>query len=225
MLQVQQVCIVELVTGCSFPPLRLDVIKNVNTPACSAEYGCQDQDCQERHPCKGNRLEISPALDDDDGEEELRIFLVHGKNDRRRARSNYQVDFAYPKGDALDLLLVHIREGRALLTLEKADDEVPGRLFVTHEMNAFTDATFVHYWASTMRTAPAGLKYFPPSQARTIFVEEYTREGSSAEFWEGAAIIMGNTVNQWKQSYNPSRKRRMAEGAVMDMHRRHTANS
>lgn len=228
-LQVQRACIVALVTGYSFPPLRLDLIKKLNTPAFSEAYGCDEEeiDCKEPKPCKGNRIEISAALNDEgeelEGEEELRICIVHGKNDTCVSRCQYQVEFAYPRGDALDLLFIHIREGRDLLTLERADDEVSGRLFVTNGMNDFNDQTFNHYWHTTMDSTAPGIEYFPPVMARTIFVEGYAGEGSTAEFWEGASCIMGNTPEQWNQSYFPAQKRKKVQEAVRDVHRRRVA--
>jgi hypothetical protein len=64
------------------------------------------------------------------------------------------------------------------------------------------------------RSAP-DLKYFPPSLARTVFVEDYTSEyGVEPDMWDGAAVIMGNCTAQWKASYNPSRKRRDASQAL-----------
>jgi hypothetical protein len=62
---------------------------------------------------------------------------------------------------------------------------------------------------------PTPQEYFPPSLARTMFVEDYTSEyGVPPEFWDGAAAIMGNSVAQWGQSYNPSKIRRLAQRAV-----------
>ena len=116
-----------------------------------------------------------------------------------------------PNGPLLKLLLAHIVEGRALLTLE---DPLPARtLFVNDKGNAFTASTLVQYWAKVMkRTAVQhGLEYFCPSKARTVFVEEYTKlHGQSPDLMDGAAAIMGNSVEQWHATYNPSRKRSLA---------------
>ena len=38
--------------------------------------------------------------------------------------------------------------------------------------------------------------------------------GQRPDTWEGVALVMGNSVAQWKASYNPSRKRRLAQAAV-----------
>jgi hypothetical protein len=66
-----------------------------------------------------------------------------------------------------------------------------------------------------MGSSAQDLKYFPPSIARTVFVEDYTSEyGVEPDMWDGAAVIMGNSTVQWRASYNPSRKRRDATNAL-----------
>ena len=123
-----------------------------------------------------------------------------------------QVDV--PDGLLKKLLLAHIIGGRQLMTLERA---VPSnRLFVNDRGRPFNDSTFDHYWQKAMTTAaPFGLKYFPPSKARTIFVEEYTSvHNEEPDMWDGAAALMGNSVEQWRATYNPSRKRRLAQMAA-----------
>lgn len=242
--QVQQAIIVALVIGSAFPPLRLDLIKNLNTPAATAAHGCLDPDCLEGARCLGNRIEIvtagapGDAPEEDDcsppfppaatwhfgyGLKRLRIHVRHGKNDRRACRANYQICFAVPDGSLHRLLLAHITEGHKILTLEQPDDMPMPRLFITSARRAFSNVTFVHYWKTAMRTAePYNLPYFCPSQARTMFVEDYTSaNGVEPEMWDGAAAVMGTTVEQWKASYNPSRKRRAVEQAVA-MHARFT---
>ena len=114
--------------------------------------------------------------------------------------------------------MTHVVAGRELLTLESA---YPARtMFVTEAKeggNAFSPSTLVHYWSTTMsRTAgDFGLEYFPPSKARTTFVEEFSLEhGHAPDLLEGAAAIMGNSVEQWHATYNPTRKRRLAQAAA-----------
>jgi len=92
------------------------------------------------------------------------------------------------------------------------------QMFVTKSGSAFNDVTFVQYWQEAMKTAPSGLPYHPPSKFRTIFVEEFTaHHHMEPELWDGAAVIMGNSVEQWQRTYNPSRKRRMAQQVVNTM--------
>jgi hypothetical protein len=80
----------------------------------------------------------------------------------------------------------------------------------------YNDVTFRNFWKWVMDSTATNLKYFPPSLARTVFVEDYTSEyGVEPDMWDGAAVIMGNCTAQWKASYNPSRKRRDAKQALI----------
>jgi hypothetical protein len=223
-VQVQAAIVACLVTGSHFPPLRLDVIKHLNTPEFSRLHGCRDPDCLGSDGCPGNRLEVlqgSPCGHDywDPGyaTESFRLHIVHGKNDRRLSAEKYQYSVALPRNELTTLLLIHINAGRDILTLTSPDDEPETRLFVSDAGMAFTDATFTQYWAKLMRwgTLTHALPYFAPSKARTIFVEAYmSSTATDPEVWEGAAAIMGNSPRQWRDSYTPNRKRRLVALAV-----------
>ena len=219
-----------LVTGSHFPPIRLDVVKHLSTPAASLELGCTDPDCLSAG-CLGNRFEVidrgvesddtiaPPAFwDADYAAETLRLHIVHGKNDRRQCAERYQYSIDLPAGTLTSLLHVHIRAGHPTLTLTSPDDDVDTRLFVSDAGRAFSNATFTQYWGKQMRAAAMshGLPYFAPSKAHTIFVEGYTQAAAAdLELWEGAAAIMGNTPRQWRDSYTPGRKRRLVAQAVL----------
>jgi hypothetical protein len=127
-----------------------------------------------------------------------------------------KVELVIPDSLLLKLWLAHIVEGRELLTLESP---FPARtMFVSEGGNSFTPSTLVHYWSTTMRRTAAEheLEYFRPSRARTIFVEEFSKmHGHSPELLDGAAAIMGNSVEQWHATYNPNRKKRLAEAAAL----------
>lgn len=56
-LIVEEACILGLVVGTAFPPVRLDLIKTMPHPRYAAR-GCRDLDCLYKH-CKGNRLVLS----------------------------------------------------------------------------------------------------------------------------------------------------------------------
>lgn len=239
-IRVQQAIVVGLVVGTAFPPLRLDLIKTLNHPDTTAAYGCTDPDCQEGDSCLGNRIEIftkpppAPAADEGSssaaagaaaapstwhfgyGSRAVRLHIVHGKNDRRACRANYQINFDVPDGSLHRLLLAHITEGHGIMVIEKPDDEPIRRLFLSNSKLPFNDVTFVHYWKAAMSSAKEyGLPYFPPSAARTVFVEDYTSaNGMEPENWDGAAAVMGNRVEQWRANYWPSRKRRAVQDAV-----------
>jgi hypothetical protein len=84
---------VALVCGIDFPPLRLDVLKTIQTPGMSSAHGCNDKDCR-YGVCKGNRVVLEEAIvpedidDEDDSlvrecfgfrETDIKIFIVHGE--------------------------------------------------------------------------------------------------------------------------------------------------
>jgi hypothetical protein len=145
------------------------------------------------------------------------FHIRHGKNDRRPSSSEYCLSFKVPESLLCRLLLAHIRYGHPILT-QLSNAVGRSRLFVTGSGNAFSDATFVQYWTSAMKNTAFtfGLDYFPPSKARTVFVEAYTEQngGMEPEFWDGASAIMGNSPKQWEKTYNPSRRQRNATSAV-----------
>jgi hypothetical protein len=150
------------------------------------------------------------------GRQGLTIFIEHGKNDRRESREFYKVSIDVPDGALVKLLLAHVREGHKLLTHHLPEQQ--HNLFVTGPGKSFNNVTFTQYWGKLMRAARNrySLQYFPPSLARTIFIENYVAcNGREPELLDGAAAIMGNTAAQWQKSYNPSRKRRAAAMAVL----------
>lgn len=208
-MQVQAAVIACLVVGADFPPLRVGLIKTLIQPSHSNSLGCcMDPDCL-FPSCKGDRVEVTGCNMSYTGSTDITIKVVHGKSDRKHQHGGYQVDI--PEGLFKDLLLSHIEEGRAALEQEGAGKEACLKLFVSNSGNPFNDATFVHYWRGVMDSARAfGLDYIPPTVARTVFVEDCCLN-TPKQFWEGAAMVMGNTVKQWAQSYNPSRKRRLVE--------------
>lgn len=203
--------------------MRLDLIKNMKTPAYSLSHGCADPDCLHlaaQRPCLGNRLVLQslggePSWLYNHGKEGLSLYIEHGKNDRRESKEMYKVSFRVPEGKLTKLLLAHVHEGQHLLTQHLPDPQ--HNLFVLGSGNSFNNVTFTQYWGKVMRHAQAkyGLSYFAPSLARTIFIEDFVAaHGSEPDLIEGAAVIMGNTAAQWQKSYNPSRKRRAAAAAV-----------
>lgn len=81
-------------------------------------------------------------------------------------------------------MIVHINEGHRLLA-----QPTEQTLFVSGAGNAFTDATFVHYW-KVHALRGALFPYFAPSCARRIFVSEYTNTfGTDPSMWDGAAVV------------------------------------
>lgn len=228
--QVEQALLASLVGGACIPPCRLNLLKTWLHPDYNVRVGCNDPDCS-YSACLGNRLvmfEREESSSDDVGADvdvvgeefgwfdypttDIKSIIVHNKNDRKPCIND--LEFIMPRGPLVKLFLVHIKAGHALLV---ENQQVPMvNLFVREDGSDFSDSEFTQWWGKLMaRTAPSGLPYFRPSLARTIFVEEYTsRVGADPEHWDGAAAVMGNSVRQWKATYNPSRQRRLAQGAV-----------
>ncbi len=255
---VQRACIVAFVVAHSFPPFRLDVIRNIMHPAFN-DYGCQDPDCSD-HYCTGNRIVINdgtiwPSLegrkrtypeagmcsrrpnpqralgagDDEAGpsdrgasvraDETFTIHILHGKNDKRACKLAYNVSLTVPTDGLLNkLLLVHARDGHPLLTEEDGGASSSGRFFVNPSHGQrFNCSDFSNWWSNMMRQGGAvsnfGLTVFAPTKARNIFVTEFKKHQgpNSADVFEGAAAIMGNTPRQWKESYDYGLRQREAD--------------
>ena len=142
----------------------------------------------------------------------VRFYVVHSKNDRREG--NAPVAVFFPRGDIVKLFLAHIFEGHKLMT-----ESVGGRradLFLKDcKGGALTKENFTGWWRQLMHVTAPHIPAFPPSAARTAFVEDYTSgNGVPPEMWDGAAVVMGNSVDQWGKTYNRSRSSRLAQGAV-----------
>lgn len=95
-----------------------------------------------------------------------------------------------PLGSLTELLLVWIKKGHGLVSYSNAN------LFLTGSGSSFSDTTFIHFWNNhILHGAP--FKKFPPSNARRIFIEDYTSSlGVEPTLWDGAATVMGNTTRQ-----------------------------
>jgi len=215
---VHDAALVGLVTGAFMPPCRLSFVKNINRPDLAAAIGCDDKDCLDRKNCKGNRFEIiTQEGPDKEPIFRVRSVVVHGKNDRRSVN---QAQFLLPEGDLTFLLLAHFDQGHETLTAPHGGNP---RLFVSSRGKPFSDPLFSTYWRDLIirchLASKHGVQHFCPQSARTAFVEDFTSaHGVGPEFWDGAAVIMGSSVNQWNQKvYRPSKKSRQAE-MVLDVY-------
>lgn len=207
-----------LVSGTYFPPLRLDLIKHLPHPNHSSE--CLDPDCHV-HDCKGNRFVVEDDPTSEPiwhlGGKRIMLHVVHGKNDKRIVKASHDISFFIPHGDFFKLLMAHIMFGHDVISMGMPIEE----LFFSCGMMRFSNATFTQYWEKLMGWdgSTFGLSYFPPSFARKIFIEDYmATHGAEPDMLDGAAAVMGNTVKQWKASYMPQRRKRLASMAVVARH-------
>lgn len=148
----------------------------------------------------------------------LRFFAPHHKTDRKGFGP---IEFELPSGPLTRMLLMHIDYGHKLITQNVGDDVKT--LFNSRAGQAFSAQTYTHYWKTIMKSATK-VPYFPPSLARTSFVDKYTSlNGEEPAMWEGAATVMGNTVKTWMLQYNPLKRQREAQAAV-DTHHHFTGS-
>lgn len=241
---VQAAVIAAMVTGRhTNGPCRLSSIKSVIHPRFVERLGeCTDIDCRDKGVCLGNRFEIisAPAQGareeeggGDEGDSSLRVGTVqhdrrgvrfhipHHKNERHGGLSGQAQVYDLPPqpNPFTRLLLIHMDEGHALLSRNQPGGEAQSmHLFRHTNGKSFVEdkVTFSVYWRNLMTaTAPSDVPLFPPSRARKSFVEWYTVEhGDTPDLWDGSADIMGNSVRQWRDIYNVSRKRRRMQAAV-----------
>jgi hypothetical protein len=148
------------------------------------------------------------------------LHINHGKTDKH---GNFTpLDITIPRGPLSFLLLAHITAGQEVLVGGDIND--PYRimpLFLSGGGNAFSDATFCQWWKALLKRSAPHIPHFAPTLARTSFVENYTSEyGLRPEMWDGAAAIMGNSVNTWFKNYNPRHRNKKAQ-EVVAMHSRY----
>ncbi len=225
--------IAALVVGRYLPPIRLEILRTLVHPdhvTPGVLNQCINKDCRDRK-CPGNHISVyKPAVagEQDGGFTGRRIHFKapHHKNDRRGFSA---IEFDLPEGKLTERLLDHIDYGHQMLTqlasgsvLTKGDLPSP-ILFVSRAGNPFSTCTFSQFWTSIIREVEE-IPHFPPSLARTAFVDSYTAQyGEEPLCWEGAATIMGNTTGTWGLHYNPLQRGRQAQAAV-DRHTQFAAS-
>lgn len=207
-----------LVVGAYMPPVRLDLIRNLRHPN---RVSCDDRDCRFKPDCTGNRLEIlrdgvGEVWDKRFGKGTIRLHIRHGKNDRRKKAAAYMFAFDLPEGDLTAMLRVHIRMGVYIISRRRR----PQKLFHSRGRNPLSSSGFSNYWKGYVMAdaAESGVEPCCATAFRTLFVENFTctEGGMPEELWEGAAIIMGNSVATWCTTYWPSMRRKKAELVIRD---------
>jgi hypothetical protein len=205
-------------------------------PDKTLEIGCLDPDCRTTlrgGRCLGNHLEVNDLSDEELQDERQRslqqnvpicthntrisCITVHGKNERTSVGCNLKLQL--PPGDFTDLLLVHIRVGHSILQLESCN---PSPYLFNSDKGqnmAERNCDFTAAWGKIMKRCPVAkamaIPYFPPSKARTSFVQGYRGGmGVDPKMWDGAAACMGNSVRQWDATYDKRKRGRMAQEAV-----------
>lgn len=144
----------------------------------------------------------------------MAFHVEHGKTDKH---DNFvSLDVILPRGNLTKLLLAHIGQGQAVrIGYSPAPDGSATTLLVSGGGNAFTNATFDHYWTGLLKRTAPDIPHFPPSLARTSYVEDFiSGMGDRPQTWDGAAVIMGNSVKTWKRNYAPTQRIRSARDVI-----------
>lgn len=159
--------------------------------------------------CPGNKIMMTE-------EGRIRILATHHKNDRRSNKiSSGPIDVLLPLGPLSDLLTFWLEEGWGMVhsgsSCSTAFSSRGGRSL---NPKPFSPTNFSEYWIHLVRTtAPERLWTLTATLARSSFVEAYTKGTEEGE-WEGAAAVMGNSTNTWKQHYSTIFKNRVMQGAT-----------
>lgn len=145
---------------------------------------------------------------------DVAFHVEHGKTDKH---GNFvPLDVILPRGNLTKLLLAHIEQGQAVRVGYTPDPEGSATsLLISGGGKTFTNSTFDHYWAGLLRRTAKDIPHFPPSLARTSYVEDFIAGmGDKPQTWDGAAVIMGNSVKTWTQNYAPTRRLRSARETI-----------
>lgn len=132
-------------------------------------------------------------------------------------RENFKVAFTIPDGLLLKLWLAHVTEGRRLLALSLPDDDAHSKMFMSRASLPFSSSTLVQWWSVTIKNTANmhELEYFRPSLGRKSFTDDYfEKHGHSSDLLYGASAIMGNSEEQLRVTYAPTRKSKAAQRAA-----------
>jgi hypothetical protein len=89
-------------------------------------------------------------------------------------------------------------------------------LFVTASGQPMAQGDVARVWQKQL--AEAGKPVFPPQRLRHIFVEDrLDNPGVPGPSHEDAAMVMGNSLRQWKTKYHRTYAAKRAQQAVQDM--------
>lgn len=148
----------------------------------------------------------------------LKLSVLHGKTDRMGVKENFKVAFIIPDGLLLKLWLAHVTEGRNRLVYSLPDDEQHSKMFMSGATLPFSSSTLTQWWKVTMNNTANihELEYFRPSLGRKSFSEDYfEKHGHSSDLMYGASAIMGNSEEQLRVTYTPTRKSKAAQKAAL----------
>ena len=183
------------------PPIRLSCIRTLMLP--SYKGPCLNADCRHGPLCHGNQLRLGSSQ-----QPGLSIHLPHHKNEKPWGRT--AISFTLPKPLA-KLTKLHVHGHNLLTDYNGAEGEA--HVFVDNKGKPFTHNTFTTYWNSMLISM--GAPAISPSMCRQVFVHERRSEGRvEGPKDNGAAMVMGHSVQQWSKWYDLDFKAREAQAAV-----------
>ena len=191
------------------PPPRLTCLRTCTIPSYTGR--CLHPDCKDPSSCHGNQLLAAP---DAAAGGSMRFYFPHHKTSigRQHARP---ITFALP-AELAALLQLYLREGRPRLVSQNHP-----YLFLSktgqHLASKSGSSKLVDIWHSWM--GRLGCRQVAPSTCRHIFVVDRRSQPSMpGPVDEHAAVVMGNSTQQWDHGiYDVSQFETAAQHAVDGM--------
>ncbi len=185
------------------PPVRISCVRGLLAPTYRGP--CVHPDCT-LPGCEGNKLyitSISPLL--------MRIKLPHHKNARKWGQVSIEIDLPSDLAQQLHTYLGAPR--RALLAQHWMLDQSCPYVFMDMHGRRFDDAVFSVYWQNWL--VKQGAVRMNPSMCRQVFVDERQSNNAAAgPSNQGAAMVMGHSLQQWHKWYDMQYHPRLAQNAV-----------
>ena len=185
------------------PPVRLSCLRGLLVP--SYQGPCVHPDCK-LPGCEGNRLYViseSPLL--------MRIKLPHHKNARKWGQASIEIEVP---SDLAELLHTYLGAPRAaLLAHHKVTEQSCPQVLMDMHGRGFGDTVFTLYWQNWLDKH--GAVRMNPSMCRQVFVDERQSNNAVAgPSKQGAAMVMGHSLQQWHKWYDMEYHSRLAQDAV-----------
>ena len=189
------------------PPIRLSCIRSLVVPTYAGH--CLHLDCKEPS-CQGNRLYTvseSPLL--------MRIKLPHHKNARKWGKAVIVFDLP---SDLAQLMHTYLGAARkALLDYHLLIGDTCPYVFMDMHGRGFLDAAVLTLYWQKWLVSRGGVP-MNPSMCRQVFVDERQSHSAAAgPSNQGAAMVMGHSIEQWDKWYDMQYHPRMAQNAVDGM--------
>lgn len=162
----------------------------------------------------GNRLEELPLAGSLVAAPQYKVFNPHHKNSHRGVQGITVTipEFSLPH----QLLPIYLNHARPQLLLMGEAQRGPPELLLTNSGRAFTVKTWGPWWMSFQERNGAPLPHVTYHDLRHVFATDRLEQpGIPGPSNEGAAMLMNNTVRQWKGTYAPNARIATVDAAVL----------